>query len=564
MDFDAKRLIGYLKRHMTYDQLSACVKDGVPMTGPWGLRRWVAERDVEAFAKLYFPTEFNLDLAPIHKSFVHDIEEMRRRRLGKVPGLKLARAVPRGHSKSTYYSRVAPIHGMLYEWSPLTILLGNNSTAAERLTKNIKDELETNEIIAQDFADPRGDVWQSNYLQSSNSSAVRSFGVGSGAVRGVSRPGQRPSMVIGDDLDDDQSVRSPVMLEANKEWFTKAVLPLGDQVTFTTSYVIVGTVIRSTSLMSYILASPDFQHIVERGVMSFADRQDLWDAWKEWFIQQAKAGNKPVDPSSDPFYQEHRAEMLAGTKVLWDRPDAYYTMMLYRLSSGEQAFWSEVMNDPNEVGGALGKMPVTDVVPNPKEGWELMGSLDPTTKGGKSNDLAAWTECWFHRGRKEVIATYADSKQRPYGETIDTVAKRIKAMNDRGFRYSAIFCETNSAGEVIANTLNEELDRRGIWQTITKVNNSAPKDDRIGLLSHFAARRQFYVSEAIDEQFNTEWYGYPSFRFDDTLDSAATIVYQLNYMGLLDLFQPVTEFDKEKAAKKLVQAWTEKHGITPE
>jgi hypothetical protein len=562
MDRSSAVVVHYLKRHMTYDQLSACVDDGVSMTGPWGLRRWVAERDVEAFVKLYFPEEFYLPFANIHESFISDIAQMRSRALAKVPGLKLARAVPRGHSKSSFYSRVAPIHGYLYGWSPLTILLGNNHTAADRLVKNIRDELTTNELLIEDFPDVQPEVWQTSHLQSKSGCTIRSFGVGSGAVRGVSRPGQRPSLIIGDDLDDDQSARSAVQLASNLEWFTKAVLQLGDQVTFTTSYVIVGTIIRSTSLMSHIIEAPDFAHIIEKGVLAFSGRQDLWDAWREWFIEEAKAGRKPVDPAHDAFYQAHRDDMLADTAVLWDRPDAYYTMMLYRLSSGEQAFWSEVMNQPNQAGGAMGRMPTVDVAPTASEGWELIGSLDPTTKGGKSNDLAAWTEAWFHRGRKEVVLTYLDSKQRPYGETIDTVAKRIKAMNDKGHRYAAIFCEANSAGEVIANTLNEELDRRGIFQTVTKVNNSAPKDDRIGLLSHFAGRRQFFVAGSVDQQFGVEWYGYPSHRFDDSLDSAATIVYQLKDLGLLDLLEPEDDGEElKKQVAKQVRDWAEQNKV---
>jgi len=550
-------LVPYLKRHMTLEQAVSLLKDGVPLTGSWGLRRWVAERDLEAFAKLYFPEEFTLDLAPIHREFCRDGEELRRRALAGLPGLKLARAIPRGHSKSTYYSRLVPIHGFLYGWSPLTVLIGNNFTAGERLTKNIRDELDTNERILEDF-EPRGPVWQTNHLQGANGATIRSFGVGSGAIRGVSRPGRRPSLVIGDDLDDDASVRSPVQLAANVEWFTKAVLPLGDQVTFTTSYIVVGTIIRSTSLMSHVLSLPDFQSIVQKGVLRFADRSDLWDAWREWFIAEAKAGRKPVDPASDAFYQEHRDEMLRGTAVLWDRPDAYWHLMVYRLSSGERAFWAEIQNDPGVAGGALGPFPVWRGGSLDDPGWELIGSLDPTTRGGKGNDLAAWTECLFHRDRKEVVLTYLDAKQRPYGETIKAVADRIEYWWRKGRPFSALFCEANSAGLMVADAINEELDRRQVFQTVTKVSHSAPKDDRIGLLSHFAGLRQFYVADGVDSEFENEWNGYPSYRFDDALDSAATVCYQLKKLGLLDVLErPDTAEARREAVRRAIETWAD-------
>ena len=115
-------IIRYLKRHITKDQFKLLLDTGVPLTGANGLRRWLCERDIEAFAKLYFPEEFALELPPIHHTFVADIEEIRRRALAGEPGLKVARAIPRGHSKTTYYSRLMPLHGLLYGWSPLTVL----------------------------------------------------------------------------------------------------------------------------------------------------------------------------------------------------------------------------------------------------------------------------------------------------------------------------------------------------------------------------------------------------------------------------------------------------------
>lgn len=555
---DVQRLVPFLKRHLTYDQFAGLLADEVPMTGPWGLRRWLAERDVEAFAKLYLPEEFYLDLAPIHRSFVRDIEDMRSRQLKKVPGLKLVRAVPRGHSKSTFYSRVGPLHGLLYQWSPLTILLGNNSTAAERLVKNIKDETSSNDRLAEDFGDVKGDVWQTGHLQARNGATIRCYGVGSGAVRGVSKPGQRPSMVVGDDLDDDQSVRSAVQLASNTEWFTKAILPLGDQVMFTTSFVMVGTVIRSSSLMSHILRSPEFEHVVERGVIQFSDEPALWDAWKEWYITEAKAGRKPLDADHDEFYQHHRERMLAGTKVLWDRPNAYYTLMLYRMANGEQSFWSEIMNEPSEAGGALGKMPVK-ALPEDLKGWEKVAALDPTMRGGKANDLSAWVEAWFNRSTKEVIVSKVDAQQRPHGKTVEDAVKHIA-----GGRFSALWIEGNSGGIIICDAINERLDSRGVYQSIVSVDNSAPKDERIGTLSLYAARRQFFVSPDVDEEFEREWSGFPSYRFDDAIDAAATIVIQLHKAGLLNLIDgrlfDDTE-EKHKAAKRLIEDWTTRHGL---
>src|SRR5436190_511849 len=83
-------IIRYLKRHMSRDSFKLLIDTGVPMTGPSGLRRWVAERDIEAFAKLYFASEFVLDFPEIHLRLFHDMQEIARRAHNGQPGLKLA------------------------------------------------------------------------------------------------------------------------------------------------------------------------------------------------------------------------------------------------------------------------------------------------------------------------------------------------------------------------------------------------------------------------------------------------------------------------------------------
>lgn len=531
---DDRRIVAFLQRRLTEGQYAALIAHGIGLTGPAGLRRWVAERDAEAFAKLYFGREFTLDLAPIHRTFTTDIEAIRRRALVAQPGLKVVRAIPRGHSKTSWYSRLMPLHGLLYGWSGLTILLGNNTTAAERLVKNIRDELETNAPLLEDFGATRGPVWQVDQLQAANGCTIRCFGVGSGAVRGVSRPGMRPSLIVGDDLDDDAAVRSAIQLDANTDWWDKAVMQLGDQVAFTTSYVVVGTIIKSTSLMQHVLDSADFQSTVAQGVTRFADNAALWDAWRSWYIAEAKDGRKPAGPAEDRFYQERQAEMLQGTAVLWERPDAYYHLMVYRLARGEPAFWSEIQNLPSAAGGNLGVLPLRPRPTDLRE-WELLGALDPTTHGGRTNDKAAWVEAYFHRERKEIVIAYCDAAQRPYGATIDAVARRIRQTIQAGRRYSGLWCEANAAGALIADAIDERLAEERLYALITQVQNSAPKDERIGMLSHYAARQQLSACDDIDPEWIKAWNGYPGYRFDDSLDAAGTIVQELRKVGLLDL-----------------------------
>src|SRR5262249_10335478 len=153
-----------------------------------------------------------------------------------------------------------------------------------------------------------------------------------------------------------------IQLESDIAWWDQAVLALGDQVGFTTSFAITGTIIKSTSLMQHVLDSADFTGLVEQAVKRFADNGELWDQWRNHYIDAAKDGRKPAGPAEDVFYQAHKAEMLEGTAVLWPREDAYWHLMVYRLSRGEIAFQSEIQNTPDQAGSNLGAIPL---IPRP-------------------------------------------------------------------------------------------------------------------------------------------------------------------------------------------------------
>lgn len=517
-----RTLVHYLRQHISQDVFDLLVANEVPLTGPTGLRRFIAALDIEAFCRLYLGDEFTLAFPEVHRRFLADMQEVRDRAREGRPGLRLARAVPRGHAKSTFYARVLPLHGFLFGWSPLTVLLGNNATAARRLLKSIREMVEATPAIREDFDGVRGDLWGEERIESATGEAIVAFGAGSGAIRGVSSPGSRPTLVIGDDLDDDESVRSPVQLASNKEWLDKGVMALGDQVGFTTSFVFVGTLIRKTSLLQHIIESPDFDVIVEQGVKRDASNGALWQQWRAWFLEHARAGQQPKDPASDTFYQEHKDALLDGTEVLWPRPDAYYHLMLYKLARGDAAFASEIQNQPDQAQ----RTPIT-LVPSLPTGrtWRRYAALDSTVKG---RDLAAWVEAHFDPVAKQLFVTYVNAQHLDYRETIDAAVARLKTG-----RFDGLWCETNAHGSIVLDLLQERITAAGLYYTPQPINNRLPKEQRIQALSEYFGREQLFILADVDEELVRELEGNSA--HDDAADALATLVLALKDLGLLDL-----------------------------
>lgn len=522
-----KLLLYYAEKVFTEKQWKR-IKDNasdISLYGVDGLRRLVASKSIEAFTRLYFYEEFYLPFASIHYNMLSDMQDVHDRAIAGLSGRKIANAIPRGHAKSTFYSRILPLHGFLYDWSPLTVLLGNNDDAAKRFVANIKNIIETNNAIQQDFPDIKGSSWGYEKLQSNNGSVITSFGVGSGSIRGINTP-SRPALVILDDIDDDKSVRSAVELANNIDWFSKAVMALG-AIDDTTSYIAVGTIIRRTSLMKHILERPNFNSRIEQRIKRWSSNVELWNQWQEIYLDLARKGEQPKDAVEDTFYQNNKAALLQDTEVLWNRNDEYYKAMVWKLANGDKAFNSEMQNTPAETDSMLVPTFISPNGINESE-YDVLAALDPTIAGGKANDLAAYVEVLYHRKTKKIIVWYVDAKRRTYAQTIDIVVNRLKKRKVNG-----LWIEDNAHGLIVKDLINEKLRQEKIPLQAIGIYNTLPKNDRIGALSEYMNRGDIVFIDTIAQELRDELNNWPISGTDDVLDSISNIVLYLKDKGLL-------------------------------
>lgn len=500
----------------------------LPEIGPVGKRKLRAAVDIEYFAKTYFPELFPLEIPQFHKTAFQLLNDISNRSRRGDAGKKIAIAFPRGHSKTTIFSRITPIHSLLFRWSLLTILIGNNDRSAKRLLKNIKEDLETNELLKEDFPilSKRPKVWGSLQIQLSDGSGIAAFGRGSGAIRGVVST-VRPRLVIGDDLEDDQSVRSEIETEALIDWWNRAVLAVGDNVNYTTTYILVGTVLVEKSLFMDFANRPGVKSVILPAIRQFPSNLDLWDRWAEVYTQ-----NPVSDPDSDSFYQDHKEALLADAELLWNRPDALWHLMQFRLTRGERAFQTEMQNNPFAARDTpLGELPIADP---PSSGFRI-AALDPAIKGRKKTaDYPAYVELVFDFNHQKAVLDFVLAEKVNYGEVVIKIANRIASLSKP---LDALVVEENSAGSVIADLLQQKLIERKRPEIVTKVYNSLPKSQRIGALAIYARTGQFAARPGVSEEFEKEWKNYPAVRNDDVLDAVSTAMNKLAELGLLRRYE---------------------------
>ncbi len=301
-----------------------------------------AEKDMEYFGRTYFPHYISSPSSKLHKYFCKRYPEMINNAIATGEGDKEANAAPRGNAKSTWGTFVLPLWVTVFKKRTYPLIVSETLGQAESFIQSIKAELESNERLKQDFPGVCGDgpVWQSDTIVTRN--GVKIQGVGSGQkLRGLKHGSRRPDLVIGDDLENDESVESPEQRKKLSNWFFKALMKIGAKYTV---YIVVGTILHAEALLSDLLERPGWKGHKFKAVLKFSQSK-LWEQW-ETIFKDITVGKEEAERLADAFFASSSDDMLAGTEVLWPEQEDYYYLMKMRVTDGPAAFDSEKQNEP--------------------------------------------------------------------------------------------------------------------------------------------------------------------------------------------------------------------------
>ncbi len=214
---------------------------GAPVTGPGGIRQRLGAIDMEFFGRAYFPHYFSRPSPAFHRDLdniwqqgvlkgIAPATPAKKKEISRMQGSKRVVAAPRGHAKSTSLTFKGTIHAVAYEYKHYPIIISDSSEQAEGFLDNIRVEFEENEALREDFGDLTGKVWRSNVLVTSTNIKVEAIGSGK-KIRGRKHRNWRPDLLVLDDIENDENVRTPEQRAKLENWFLKAVSKAGDDYT---------------------------------------------------------------------------------------------------------------------------------------------------------------------------------------------------------------------------------------------------------------------------------------------------------------------------------------------
>ena len=327
-------------------------------------------------------------------------------------------AAPRGHAKTTNLALAFVLYRMAVHREPYTLIVSDTTTQSEQRTSDIFSECLENRALVTDYphlALPDAEHYRKQKAKRTTGDFItvgglRVMGAGAGqSLRGVKNGQYRPTLIVGDDLENDQAVATPGQREKLWNWFTKSLLNLPGAMG--ARFVIIGTILHRESLLSRLVTGKD------------------GESWSRRLY-------RALDSSGEVLWPE-----------LWSREK----LEAQRALIGARAFASEYLNDPVDDSLTLFKQEWINAhrVPNAPTLSRVAVAVDPSISAtGDACGIVAAGEGADHRAYVLEDATVQASPAVWARAALDCAA-RVGA--------SVIVAEGNQGGEMVEQTLKSVL-----------------------------------------------------------------------------------------------------------
>lgn len=306
-------------------------------------------------------------------------------------GMKLCRIAPRGSAKSTFSTLADPLKDALEGTEPYQIIIGDIQPNANKFLKDIKEEIETNERLKEEYPESCGigPVWQQEAIELPNGSRIEALGKG-GKIRGRRHKQFRPTKII---LDDPQSLDdsySQPQMEKDFHWLMSDVMKAGSP---DTNFVTLGTALEANCIVCRLAKTAGWKFKRYKGLIQEPKNMDLWTQWKQLLWQH---DDPQRDEKAMQWYLDRQNMMDEGASVLWPHRFPLVQLMWQRYTEGERSFMSEVQGEPMPPGGAewppeMFENVWVDDFPAPRDCMVKVLALDPSKgRTDKLGDYSAY------------------------------------------------------------------------------------------------------------------------------------------------------------------------------
>ena len=450
------------------------------------------EYDVLYFAYQYFsdfyntenennliPKKYSIDDAPdFHRELCGILDT-----LNEEPTKRICWSVSRGHGKSAYLSNVFPVHQIVYSKRHYILVISETQTMSQKFVEWVADQLKFNKKLQSDFGvllsanQKANSVDNQEGFVTSTNIRVQAASMGK-QLRGARHGSYRPDLCICDDLESARNTNTLELREKNLNWFNSVVMPIGDPTR--TSFIYMGTLVHGSGLLPAVLKRSDFQGKIYSAIVSYPERQDLWDKVEE-MLREVENPNREQDV--DNFYTANFEEMNRGAKTLWSDRFTYLDLIKIKSNIGSRSFASEYLNIAGDDESAIFKSSYFDYYEDKdlyynngqKMNMTIVGFWDLALGKNDRSDYNAIITIGIDKRSGAIYVLDAWAAKVPMHEALQVVIQKIMQ-----YQHNVFGVETVQAQYEMLRQLREKLTKMNYYKTRTVgINPRGRKEDRI-------------------------------------------------------------------------------------
>jgi hypothetical protein len=332
----------------------------------------------------------------------------------------------------------------------------------------LKRELLSNTAVNRIFGPVKTDTFSKEMWVTAGGTAVMPRGAGQ-QIRGFLYGNSRPDLIIGDDLEDAESVNSEEQRQKTKEWFFADVMNSVDRSSKKWKIVVIGTLLHEDSLLANLISDPNW-YAVHFSLCNDSKIQGLLDT----FYREYKG--EPIAKETARFKQEHFKD--------YEETDPKFTALKGKLES-------IVIVDPAKTTHSE--------------------SADTAVVGIGIDTQAPALYV------RDIIAGQMHPDQQ-----IDAAFDMAKRLGAR-----VIGIEVTSLNEFITYPIKTEMIRRGTFYDIVELKARGEKKDRIAALVPFYRMGFVFHNKTCCAPLEAQLLSYPRSKKWDIMDALAYVVEML-------------------------------------
>jgi len=442
---------------------------------------------------------------------------------------KVAIAAPRGHAKSTAITHAYTLASVLFRQSRYVVIVSDTEGQATQFLGDIKRELIENDDLINTFGIKRKFVKDTETLvigEFVDGTQFRIEAKGSEQkMRGFKWRNIRPDLIICDDLENDEIVMSDERREKFRNWFYKALLPIGGDFC---KVRVVGTILHMDSLLERLMPKWGSPHTITDGLRFTRDGEAKKSS--SWLSIRYQAHN-------DDFSLMLWPEKFSKERYMAIRQD-------YIDQGMPEGYSQEYLNYPIDESQAYFRKEDFLEIEDFTDNLEYYVGCDFAIS---QEDRAAYTAMVVAGLSPDGILKVVDVR-RFRGDSLEIVDE-LFALQTR-YKPELFIIEKENIARSIGPFLDQEMIRRGIYLNL---DDPVPSKDKIKRARSMQARMragqvEFDKEASWFNDFFMELTTFPRGTYKDQVDAFAHIGLALSKMVDVPTYQELEdeEWDREE------------------